>query len=604
MLLRSFRSLLAAWRHGLRARPGWTLAAIALVVCCEVFGRMGTNDLADAAWMLAFAVFGVFVSAAHRKRPLAWWGIILGAWASLLASLPRLAIELGVDLRQDPPIERGWPARVVWSLIVGGALSVLLGVVGAFLPEGLRRLGTHSSFVLYLFVLFVLWSAAAVISIFGSHLVLNLARDLARSGRDDPDQPPLLHRQALSRLWVAACAVTIVAVPPVWAMGLVGICVAVRVAAWMVPGGPALPIVWRPRPGVEPRAFSWEGLQCCEIIFYAVVLLVFTLPLRGADLWGIPGAYRSMPISAFAGSFTLWAGAWLILGATVKLLHLSFLARFRNPARPCRPRLFLDGIEDSAVGRAIASSTAARGFRVVWGAGRSRRGDVRVRTVSSVDPWALEFALGLDALEDPETARRMARRNEVVQRRTLLRGLERVFKRAAAMSFQHGTGFFLAPHLWFESGLRRDARDEENERQDADSGSFDDHFGPSYALLMTRAARRHFYGVMRGVELDAIFIEDGVKWRRLRPVLKVLFKLYDVHEGRQPAADRHFSLLHGVHVVVHDFRLDEKPDLHGYPEPKYREISRARILHVFRDRGGEKDPVHDDSPSERVPLLV
>jgi len=48
-------------------------------------------------------------------------------------------------------------------------------------------------------------------------------------------------------------------------------------------------------------------------------------------------------------------------------------------------------------------------------------------------------------------------------------------------------------------------------------------------------------------------------------------------------------------VVIHDFTLDEPLKKDRYPEPDYRNLSRGRILHVFRDRGGEDET--DDTPA-------
>jgi hypothetical protein len=57
------------------------------------------------------------------------------------------------------------------------------------------------------------------------------------------------------------------------------------------------------------------------------------------------------------------------------------------------------------------------------------------------------------------------------------------------------------------------------------------------------------------------------------------------------AEDRHFLGLTGVRVIIHEIaagavqpRDIEIPGNSHYPEPEYKELDRARVLHVFRER--------------------
>jgi len=60
-----------------------------------------------------------------------------------------------------------------------------------------------------------------------------------------------------------------------------------------------------------------------------------------------------------------------------------------------------------------------------------------------------------------------------------------------------------------------------------------------------------------------------------------------VHGGRQRAEEFHFTGLPGVRCIIHEFGFADAPahGRAGYPEPDYELIGRARILHVFKDRG-------------------
>ena len=96
---------------------------------------------------------------------------------------------------------------------------------------------------------------------------------------------------------------------------------------------------------------------------------------------------------------------------------------------------------------------------------------------------------------------------------------------------------------------------------------------------------------------------DPVPFRR---VLRMAFELHDMFGSKGRAEEAHFAGLPGVRVLIHEVAPDapRSDRLRGYPEPEYRTVGRARILHVFRDRGEVEDPV--DSPRSRrgAPLGV
>jgi hypothetical protein len=52
-----------------------------------------------------------------------------------------------------------------------------------------------------------------------------------------------------------------------------------------------------------------------------------------------------------------------------------------------------------------------------------------------------------------------------------------------------------------------------------------------------------------------------------------------------------------VRVLIHEIVLEEPLRQTRYPEPDYDGVGRARILHVFRDRGGE--PERERTPKDR-----
>ena len=197
---------------------------------------------------------------------------------------------------------------------------------------------------------------------------------------------------------------------------------------------------------------------------------------------------------------------------------------------------------------------------------------------------------------------RLTRRHEIQARRRIVTALERLFKRIGHRTYNNGQGFWVAPHFWFIVGLTRDAQEEEIDL--ADSPMLSGTVGPAFHRVMPRAARHHFYELMRALHVDLIFVEDGVKFRRLVKVLRRMFEVYDKHAGRKPAEDIHFVGLTGTRVMIHDFQLDEPFKSETYPEPKYDYLGRARILHIFRDRSESEELVEPPFDFTRTPTPV
>jgi hypothetical protein len=177
---------------------------------------------------------------------------------------------------------------------------------------------------------------------------------------------------------------------------------------------------------------------------------------------------------------------------------------------------------------------------------------------------------------------RLARRDEIQVRRQLFRGLQKLLKRASAFKGPGGGGFWLAPHWWFVEGVGR---------EDADSGGEDAPplVGPPYSRVIPPRARQHAHAVLRATQVDMIFVEDGVTFRNLERALRVLTELYDVHGGKRKAEELHFRGVPKVKVMIHEYEPGNPFRSDLYPEPKFDDLSRVRVLHIFRDRGGHEE---------------
>ena len=59
--------------------------------------------------------------------------------------------------------------------------------------------------------------------------------------------------------------------------------------------------------------------------------------------------------------------------------------------------------------------------------------------------------------------------------------------------------------------------------------------------------------------------------------------------------------LPGTRIMIHDFVLGNPLKKEHYPEPDYEDVARARILHVFKDRGLDEDEAEAPFDWDRVP---
>jgi hypothetical protein len=194
---------------------------------------------------------------------------------------------------------------------------------------------------------------------------------------------------------------------------------------------------------------------------------------------------------------------------------------------------------------------------------------------------------------------RLERRDEIQKRRLLLKGFQKLMKHAKDRDFTGGSGFWLAPHLWLLSGMTRDDIDE------SDNGEEPNFLmrsvGPPYSQVFSRPVRNYLYRLLRALEVDLIFVEDGINHRKLGKVMRVLFEVFDKFAGKRRAEEIQFQGLPKVKVLIHDFQLDQPFESSTYPEPRFEDLGRARILHIFRDRGDQEELIEPPFDSSRSP---
>jgi hypothetical protein len=129
--------------------------------------------------------------------------------------------------------------------------------------------------------------------------------------------------------------------------------------------------------------------------------------------------------------------------------------------------------------------------------------------------------------------------------------------------------------------------------------------GPPYAEVFGTRARQHLYQILRATQVDILYVEAGINHRAVGRVLRALYELYDVHGGKRKAEDHHFRGVPKVRVMIHEYAPGSKFRASGYKEPGFDELNRARVLHIFKDRGGLEDEIQApfDESWEPAPAL-
>ena len=593
---------LRSGRGRLQLAPETVLAGGWMVVlgALEILGRRSETDVHDSAAVLTLVSLGLITWRQHARKPmklLTTAGARIRAWKE---RWEQHGIELGTDLRGEPPLPLAQPQRMLLALLSCLALCAVLWWQRSHFPSAARSTLLQFSAALYFVLLTALWSllltGAAVAFVAPLGLLGELFEE--RGGKTERLRSELvLGCAALTVVVYAVCALVLPAVAPLVVIVLV---LAVLVAALSWPRSPELLLIWRRRSGGPLRSLPWRWLALQHSALLAAWIGALVLLGRG-DRMTAGGQAASSVTAGLAGLFA-WPMAGTYVGYAVMMWREMGLGRRVDPSRPRAPRVRLEGRPAAAL-RPVLAALRSEGFETTTEeSGPAGALDVRVRVLDEDESEAVwtwppaplwPLAVSEEEILQADVLTKLRRRDEIQRRRAFLRGLEKLMRRIARGRPQRGHGLWVAPHLWYATRLTRD-EDEE------------DRFlsGPRWHPTVPPAARAHLFEVLSGAQIDLIFLEDGIGFRRLRRVFALLFEYHDLFGGGRRAEERQFSGLPGVRVVIHDFDLQEPFRSERYPEPDYEDIGRARILHVFRDRGGEEEdqnvPVDSGSRPEPV----
>ena len=564
---------------------GWfTLLVCGCLAGLEVLGRYTTSDVHDGLAAFLLLAVGGSIAMRHRREPLAWVRALGTGGRRLFSSASWLRYEHGVDLRGTPVLPRRTPP-VVWLIVLGLVIwGGLAGLAWAAFPTGWREVGIHTSYVLYLAFLLVLWAALLACTFVGVFVPVAVIDRWLKGWLGDTD------RRGAELAAVVGYAVFVSAiawaVPPAPILAVCLVVAALAGLAYLPRGKDSAAILWRSGPGKTVYAVPLH--RVLALVGGLAALLVFDILLTasGGRLFGPPAPDEAMPVTSLLGAMAAWLVPGLLLVAAIRL----WAAWHNDPARRSPPATHVSG------GDLVARRQAARlihgwGWRARTEPATRDPGAVGVEVVAPdqsaaavFDPrWPLRVSaadLKAGAVRD-----RLGRRDEITLRRHLFRGLSKLFKRASAFKGPSGGGFWLAPQWWFIEGMGRE------DSEGSEEGSAPPLVGPPYHRILPPRARQHAHQVLRATQVDMIFVEDGVSYRKVEKVLRVLMELFDKHAGQRRAEEMHFRGLPKVRVMIHEYEPGNPFESDVYPEPKFDDLSRVRVLHIFRDRGGHEERI-------------
>ena len=598
-------SPLPAVRRLVPTPAGWyTLGLVGLLVGLEMIGRTATTDLHDALAGLALVSAVAITVARHQRLPLPWVSWIGRQSQWFVRRFERLKYDHGIDLRGTPTLPRRMPWWA-WAVAVGLVAWAGLAAVGwYYFPDGWRNPGVRTVYLGYLVALLVVWAGLIACVVGGLYVPIVLFERWLRTIPQEVD------RRRAEVLLILGYVMLVVAlavfVPTAAVLVLCLVVAAAGAVAYGRTAPPAPSVLWRTGPDSPVFAVPVARLAAAAVCGLGLLAFDLLLTATGGRLLAGGELPESMPLTALGGT----AAAWLLPGAIVLAVgRLTAWAR-NDPSRSTPPTVHIHGHPSDEDKQQAAGIITRWGWRVRGTHDMAEPTDVGIELVPAAQSMATEFDPGwplrvsLDDLADGAVRERLDRRDEIQLRRAINRGVATLFKQAAGEpGRKRGSGYWFAPHWWFMDSLGRE--DTRKTRSVDDDPTLLRPVGPPFSLVFPARGRQHLYRVLRATQVDLIYIETGIQHRTVTNVLRQLFEVYDMHAGKRVVEDHHFRGIPKVRVMLHDYSPGSEFRATGYPEPQFDDLSRARVLHVFRDRGDQEelDEVPFDFSWEPAPAL-
>lgn len=577
------------------AERGLSVALLGFLVGVEFAGYHASTEFHDALAGTSLIAVAIIVLGYHRSRPLRWVDSVRDRLAGRVERLEQLKYDIGIDFRGDPPLPRKLPRFVPISMLVLAGATGLGFAAWDFAPQGWRDLGVRASYVLYVVALMLLWALLTATIVGGVLLPVTVLdqRMRAANGEAAPGPPDAVVVAGYALLVILVACVT----PPVYAASLALVAIGLGIAGCFLPTPTASALLWRPDSGRKVYAIPLRRLVAAGLALAGLFVVSLIAWACGGRLLAAPSLEAAMPVTVFLGTLV----AWLLPGVAAVLAYLWLDFRRNDPARVSPPVVHLAGGDGNCL-------AAVRRWGFDLALGRRTGHHIGLTVVPEDQSQAAEFQpnwplnVSRSDLDGTLVKERVARRDELLLRRQFFKALAKLVKKAKAATPTRGGGYLIAPQYWFITGILW-ADPEHGAEADEDSLR---PLGPTYRRSIPVRARQYFHRVLTATQIDAIYLEDGVGHRKLEKVLRAALELYDIHGGRRRAEDHHFHGLPNIRVVIHDYAPGNPFHLEEYPEPKFDDVSRSRVLHIFKDRGDSEELM--DAPFdfswEPMPLTV
>lgn len=585
------------------------------IVFLESIGRNAASDLHDLAILAAITPLIAFAIYFHLKRH----SIIIGQVIRLARGIIRrikkmIQIEVGADFRNNKGeylSERRPYIDLRMMLLIAVLFNVSIIPFYESFPDVVRTLKRHLFYTPYLAISLIIWTVL-IGAIFLDFVILAVL--LFHYVLKSPFYNPLSHPRGRDIFERVHSRRLLMFLSLIGGLGLIEFTFGKTGWFWLMVFTAALSfsLAFIPRANETVMLLIKRNnsprLQSISITewnfsFFAVVqtlgLGVFVLT-TGAG-WGSEGTLddviTTMPCTYYSGR--LFGAITSLATLFYFIATLDFLDIKRMSEDPTLPRektlYYREG--------SLPGGLKIKGWNlasVTWTPERDEADlyyDMdRSRAMSAGIP-ALSKDLLRIAPEDRPFY--LDRTDFIAKRRIFYRGLSRLLKICRASRFRDGAGFILIPQCYFVEGLHRDDRNEHMEE--------DRLVGPCFQDLWGLRVRHFLHRVLEAMDIDIIYFEDGVSFKELRGVFETLFELYHARGPRFRVEDYHFTGLTGVRVLMEYIR----PDLprngvrEGYPETNFTNLSQARILMVYKDRGGETDlkPEHEPGIGLDIPAF-
>jgi hypothetical protein len=558
-------------------------AGILLVlVALELVGRLTQSDLHDGLAACVLIAGSAMLLFRKPRRHFPGLALLRRQGQKMFE---HFRANYGLDLRGSPTIPSRFPSGA-WFILLG--LVTWTSVASAawwLFPEGWREIGVRSSYTVYLITVTLLW-ASLIVTMLGSLLATAylMGWHLNMSRAKPHDRKSFLLMLVLAYLGLVIVLMKFV--PTIFVLGFCSILalMAFGLAVGYRSGEPA--ILWRSGTGrpiysiAENRILA--GLAGVAVLFFANLVLTAC----GGRLFSVPSKDDPMAITMYLGTSV----AWMLPGFFVIAAYSLWVLRRIDPAIRTPLAISLQNHLTPIELRQATRMLRNQGWTVRRADEPRGKTDIRLELVHPEFSEATEFQpvwplkVSLNDLTNPDVLFRIGRRDELRLRRLAYKGMRRIFQKGMTVKKRKGGSYHFSPQWWLGASLIYD-----EPQRSSDAFPAPRRVGPWYTRAFHPRVRQHMHKVLRAVEIDEIIIEDGVSYKAIERVMRSLFEIYDKHNGERRAEDHLLGTFPRVRTMIHEcapgapkVRL-RKNDEEAFDESQYEEMSRARVLHIFKD---------------------